>query len=196
MKGIIELVAEDLKEKGLPVDIQAKNPLQVVRGGIDSVLIDPNNKLDTYALLERVKRRNQKRQQELYKEFEKELRPVPFEELKAMAETIGHIPSGSGQGDLWKRLVVGIKHYSNTGYISQDEGFELFDIISGGEQSQRSWETLRSSGQATVKTLIYEAKQKGYKGKYTYYANEEAPETFERELIKERVQKALKFYKK
>lgn len=186
MKGIIELVAEDLKIKGLPVDIQAKNPLQVVRGGggTDSVLIDPNNKLDTFTLLERVKRRNQKRQQELYKEFEKELRPVPFEELRAMTETVGHIPSGSGQGDLWKRLVVGIKHYANTGYITQDEGYELFDIISGGEQSQRAWETLRSSGQATVKTLIYESKQRGYKGKYTYYSNDEVTENFERELIK------------
>lgn len=184
MKAIIELIADDLKAAGLPVDRQAKNPLQVVRGGIDAAMIDENNKLDTAALLERVKERNRKRQQELYNEFEKELRPVPFNALKDMAETVGHIPTGSGQGELWKRLVVGIKHYANTGYITQDEGFELFDIVSGGEQSEKAWETLRSSGRATIKTLIYEAKQRGYNGRFTYYANEDTPETFERETIK------------
>lgn len=184
MKSIIELVANDLKELGLPVDVQAKNPLQVVRGGIASILINPTNKLETNNLLERVKRKNQWRQQELYNEFEKELRPVPFDKLKEMAEKIGHIPTGTGQGELWKRLVVGIKHYANTGYISQDEGYELFDIISGNEQTQRSWEMLRANGQATIKTLIYEAKQRGYKNKYTYYANEHVKENFKRESIK------------
>lgn len=184
MKAIIELVSEDLKESGLPVDTQAKNPLQIVRGGKKSILINPNNNLNTNDLLERVKKKNQKRQQSLYNEFEKELRPVPFEELKKMAETIGHIPSGVGQGELWKRLIVGIKNYANTGYISQDEGFELFDIISGGEQSERAWETLRSSGKATIRSFIYEAKQRGYRGKYTYYSNENTVETFEKETVK------------
>lgn len=184
MKSIIELIANDLKTKGLPVDTQAKNPLQVVRGGKKYILFDAQNKLNTKELLERVKIVNQQRQRDIYNEFEKELRPVPFEELKNMAESVGHIPTGTGQGELWKRLVIGIKHYANSGYISQDEGYELFDIISGGEQSHRSWETLRSNGQATIKSLIYEAKQRGYQGKYTYYANENVEETFDKEVIK------------
>jgi hypothetical protein len=185
MKGIIELINNDLKALGLPVDSQAKNPLQVVRGGKAFVLVSESNKLNTNELLERVQQENKKRQQDLYKEFEKELRPVPFKELKTMAETVGHIPSGSGQGELWKRLVVGIKHYKNTGHITDEEGFELYDIISGGEQSQRSWETLRAHGQATIKSLIYEAQNKGYKGKYTYYGNDEpVEETYEKEIIK------------
>lgn len=185
MRSIIELVANDLKKMGLPVDTQAKNPRQIVRGGKSYILTNENNKLNTDELLERVKEQNIKRQQELYKDFEKELRPVPFDVLKEMAGIIGHIPTGTGQGELWKRLVVGIKHYANTGHVTQDEGFELFDIISGGEQSQRSWETLKTRGQATIGSFIHEAKERGYKGKYTYYANDEKiEESFERETIK------------
>jgi hypothetical protein len=184
MKGIIELVANDLKDLGLPVDTQAKNPLQIVRGGTKSVLVNENNKLNTAGLLERVKQEALRRQQDLYKSFEKELRPVPFKELKEMAEKIGHIPSGSGQGELWKRLVVGIKHYANMGHITVDEGFELFDIVSGGEQHQKSWETLRASGQATIKSFIFEAQKQGYRGKYNYYGNDEhIEESYQKETI-------------
>lgn len=185
MKGIIELVANDLKRYGLPVDTQAKNPLQIVRGGTKSILVNEHNKLNTAELLERVKQETLRRQQDLYKSFEKELRPVPFKELKEMANTIGHIPSGSGQGELWKRLVVGIKHFSNLGHITIDEGYELFDIISGGEQSQKAWDTLRASGQATIKSFVFEAQKRGYKGKYNYYGNDEQViETFQKETIK------------
>lgn len=184
MKSIIELVGNDLKRLGLPVDTQAKNPLQIVRGGTKAVLVNEQNKLNTAELLERVKQETLKRQQDLYKSFEKELRPVPFKELKQMAETIGHIQTGTGQGELWKRLVVGIKHYVNLGHITTDEGFELFDVVSGGEQSQKAWETLRASGQATIKSFIFEAQKRGYKGKYNYYSNDETVvETYQKETI-------------
>jgi hypothetical protein len=185
MKGIIEMVANDLKNLGLPVDAQAKNPLQIVRGGKHSVLVNEQNRLDTNKLLERLKQETLKRQQDLYNSFEKELRPVSFKVLKEMAEKVGHIPSGEGKGELWKRLVVGIKHYASMGHITDEEGFELFDIISGGEQSQKAWEQLRSNGQATIKSLIYEAKNKGYEGKFTYYENEEQQKvSYSREIIK------------
>ncbi|MDX8367898.1 hypothetical protein, partial [Cytobacillus sp. IB215665] len=169
MKGIIETVNDDLKKLGIPVDTQAKNPLQVVRGGTKFVLVNENNKLNTNNLLKRVQEENIKRQQELYDSFEKELRPVSFKVLKEMAEKVGYIPSGMGQGEDWKRIVVGIRHYANLGYITDDEGFELFDIISGGEQSQKSWETLRAHGQATIRSLVYFAKKQGYTGKFQYY---------------------------
>lgn len=174
MRGIIELVANDLKKMGLAVDTQAKNPLQIIRGGKGFVIVDEANKLSTSKLLERVKQKNIKRQQELYSSFDKELRPVSFKILKEMCEKVGYIPTGQGLGELWKRLVVGIKHYANAKYITQDEGFQLFDIISGGEQSQKAWEHLHSHGQATIKSLIYEAKKRGFEGNFTYYGNDEA----------------------
>jgi hypothetical protein len=172
MRGIIDLVSKDLQAMGLPVDTQAKNPLQIVRGGKSHVIISESNKLDTSLLLERLKKEETKRQQELYDGFKKELRPIHFDILKEMAQQIGHIPSGSGQGELWKRLVVAIKHYTNAGFIADEEGFELFDIISGGEQSERSWKTLRANGQATIASFVHEAKKRGYKGKYIHYTNE------------------------
>lgn len=186
MQDIIKVVAGDLKEMGLPVDENNNmNPKQIVRGGTKYELISAKNKLNTAELLERVKKANLKRQQELYQEFQKELRPIPFQALKEMAETIGYIASGSGQYALWTQLVLGIKHYANTGFITQDEGFELFDIISGSEQSQRDWERLKARGQVTIGTFIHEALKRGYKGKYTYYGNDETiPATYDHETIK------------
>lgn len=185
MRGIIELVANDLKKIGLAVDTQAKNPLQIIRGGKGFVIVDEANKLSTSKLLERVKQENIKRQQELYSSFDKELRPVSFKILKEMCEKVGYIPTGQGLGELWKRLVVGIKHYANAKYITQDEGFQLFDIISGGEQSQKSWEQLHSHGQATIKSLIFEAKKRGYKGNFTYYGNDDPVEvSYQTEIVK------------
>ncbi|MEI5909418.1 DEAD/DEAH box helicase family protein [Bacillus spongiae] len=185
MRGIIEQISKDLIDLGIPADIQAKNPMQIVRGGKSCVLVNENNTLNTTKLLERVQKENLKRQQELYDSFEKDLRPVSFSVLKEMAQKVGYIASGTGDGERWKRIVIGIRHYANLGHITDDEGFELFDIISGGEQSQRAWETLRANGQATIKTLIYEAKQKGYKGKYTYYTeSDDVKKTYESEKIK------------
>lgn len=185
MKAIISLVADDLQKRGLPVDTQAKNPLQIVRGGNKGhELVNATNKLNTDDLLDRIKRDNYKKQQEQYNNFQKELRPVKFEVLREMAEYIGYIPTGSGQGELWKRLVIGLKHYANSGYITQDEGYELFDIISGGETSQRNWETMKANGQATIKSFIHEANKRGYKGKYTYLANDDIKETYNKETIK------------
>ncbi|MCU7712992.1 DEAD/DEAH box helicase family protein [Priestia sp. JV24] len=186
MKGIIEHMAKRLQGMGLPVDAQAKNTTVPVRGGRRGYeIINVHNKLNTYDLLESVKVMQSERQKSLYDEFKKDLRPIHFDALKEMAEHIGHIPSGVGQGELWKRLVVGIKHYVNTGYITDSEGFELFDIISGGEQSERAWRGLRANGQATIKSLEYEARNKGYKGKYLHYTNDQEIEsTFEKEIIK------------
>ncbi|PHE95357.1 hypothetical protein COF81_14670 [Bacillus pseudomycoides] len=185
LRSIISLVANDLKNQGLPVDTQAKNPLQIVRGGNKGYeLVNANNKLNADDLLDRIKRDNYKKQQEQYSNFGKNHRPVSFKALKEMAECIGYIPSGTGETELWNRLTVGLKHYANSGYITQDEGFELFDIISGGEQSQRQWETKKANGQATIGSFIREARKRGYKGKYTYLANEDIEETYNKETIK------------
>lgn len=174
MRAIIELVATDLHAMGLPVDLKITHPLQVVRGGKSYQLVNENNKLNTQELLERVKKEQAKRQHELYEGLSN-LTPINFEALKEMAETIGYLPSGDGYEttQLWKRLIYGIKHYANAGFITQEEGFQLFDIISGGEQSQKAWERLKPRGEAKIGSLVNEAKKRGYKGKYYHYTNEQ-----------------------
>lgn len=174
MRGIIEMMAQELKKMGLPVDTQAKNPLQIVRGGRNFRLVNKGCRLNTTELLDRLKREEAKKQQNMYDNFKKDLRPIQFDVLKEMAQHIGYIPSGTGEGELWKRLVVGVKHYVNTGFISNEEGFELYDIVSGGEQSEKSWNTLRANGQATIASFVHEAKKRGYKGKYLHYTNDAA----------------------
>ncbi|PFX75169.1 hypothetical protein COL38_29775, partial [Bacillus toyonensis] len=83
MRSIILLVANDLKKQGLPVDTQAKNPLQIVRGGNKGhQLVNANNKLNADDLLDRIKRDNYKKQQEQYSKFGKNHRPVSFKALK------------------------------------------------------------------------------------------------------------------
>lgn len=184
MKGIIEVVAKDLQAMGLPVDTGAKNTTVPIRGGRKGhIVANIHNQLNTSDLLERVKLESFKNQKVIYDEGEHS--PIPFESLKEMAETIGHIPSGTGQYQLWIQLSLGIKHFANIDFITQDEGFELFDIISGGEQPQKSWEQLRARGQVTIGTLVREARNRGYKGKYTIFSKEiEIKEDFEKETIK------------
>lgn len=172
MRSIIALIAKRLRNEGLPVDTQATNPLQIVRGGKSYSLINETNTLNTARLLEEIKQNNLQRQKELYDAFEKELRPIPFDVLKKMAEAVGHIPSGIGDGERWNRLANGIKHYANLGFITQDEGFELYDIISGGEQTQKQWENRKPNGQATIGSLVHEAKERGFKSKFNYFAND------------------------
>jgi hypothetical protein len=185
LKGIIEVKAKELRAKGVPVDLQAKIPTLPVRGGRQGYLInDYDAVLDVDSLLEKVEKQNLKRQKELYKQFEKPLKPVPFETLKEMAEKVGYLPSGVSFDvtEDWKRITMGIKHYVVTGNITEDEGWELYDIISGGEQSRRAYDGLKPNGQATIGSLIAKAQDKGYKSKFVYFP--EVQVNFERETIK------------
>lgn len=171
-KLIIELLAKELIQKGIPVDKQAKNPTTPIRTGIKGHLInDYEVKLNATEWLEKAKKEQAKRAEQAFDALESSMKyKVTFDELKEMAEKIGYIPSGSGQGEEWKRIVVGIKHHANSGAISQEEGFELFDIVSGGEQSEKAWHGLHANGRATIGTLIHYAKTKGYKWKPYRYA--------------------------
>lgn len=178
-KLIIELLADQLIKKGVPVDRQARTPTTPIRTGVQGYIInDYDIKLNTTEWLSKAKKEQARRAEEAFDALENSMKyKVTFEELKEMAETIGYIPSGSGQGEEWKRIVIGIKHYANSGAISQEEGFELFDIISGGEQSEKAWHGLHANGRATIGSMIHYAKTKGYKWKpYRYALSDRKPD--------------------
>lgn len=195
---MIEVIGKTLIERGLPskaVDT-IKNSTRPVRPGIQGCLI--NNfgvtlKVDYW--MQKIEQLQQARIAEAkeradnaFDALENSMKfKVTFDELKEMAEAVGYIPSGVGLKDEWSRIVMGIKHHANSGAISQDEGFQLFDIISGGEESEKSWNSMRPSGRATIGTLIYHAKQKGYKWKqYRYALNDAAPDVkIERHKVKD-----------
>jgi len=178
-KAVMELVAEELIKKGIPADRQVNSPKQIIRGGQgrSNYLINEGNHLSTTQLLKQAKERAEDRLKRLYKRLEargeKEYRIYPFEELKEMAECIGHIPTNSGRNEEWTQLCLSIKSYELEGHITHEQGFELFTIISGGEETETRYNGFRPK-MMTIGTFVKEAKKCGYTNKY-YFTEGRAP---------------------
>lgn len=111
--------------------------------------------------------------------------PVTFEELKAMAEAIGHIAAGTGEFEKWRNLSLSIRSHEYSGLITHDEGYQLFDIISGGESSEADYFKFNPNGEISIGTFINHATAAGYKRKHKRaYALQEVREAIEREVLK------------
>jgi len=147
------------------LDTNARNPLTPIRTGIYApFIVNYDAKLNTQHYVTLAREELNRRAEAKKENYEMSLNSyITFDELKEMTELIGHIPSGSGQGDVWNRLVYGLKHYANSGGITQEQGEELFYIISGNEQGANAWSRLNPSGSAKIGSLIDEAKRRGYK---------------------------------
>lgn len=195
LADLIDYMIHYLKNKGLPVDGQAKSPTQIIRGGIAGYEVNDLSvvlKLDIWLQaakihsLEKRKAIDAKRAENSDQLKEHLKNPVTFEELKEMCEVIGHIPSGAGDEvtQKWLQVVYAIKHQVQAELLDNEQGFELFNVVSGGESNERYWNSIRPSGFVTVGTIIHHAQQSGYKRKNKYnYALRETPETIERERI-------------
>lgn len=177
---ITEMIAAELKEQGLPVDEKALTPTTPIRPGIKGHIInDLSVKLNTDELMKKAEKESEKRAKNRRESFVTEFEyKWTFEDLREMALKVGHIPTGSGRGGEWNAIVYGLKHYVETGAITDSEGYELFDIISGSESSEKVWQGMKPTGRATIGTLIHSAKTNGFTMKKSYrYAQRETPET-------------------
>ncbi|KYD11049.1 DEAD/DEAH box helicase [Heyndrickxia sporothermodurans] len=165
MREIIKLVADTLRAEGIPTD-SITNVNTIIRGGKSGRYhIDEHKALSTANLRAEAIKRNEVRQKALYQEAEnKDYRPLDFKELKELAEAIGHIPTHTGQREKWTDCVMAIKHQENLGLIEYEEGYELFDIISGGETREKEYKNWSTNGLVGVGTLIHYARENGYKG--------------------------------
>lgn len=171
-KAISQIIAEDLKEKGIPTDARPSNYKLPVRGGKSGqYLYNPAQILSTHDYIRRVKERDRRHQERLYQQAEREFRPLTFDEMKEMAEFIGHIPRGSGEEnnrDYWQCL-YGIKLYEEMNFITGEQAYELFSIISGGEESDRIWERhVNPNGRVSIGSFIAIAKKRGYEGRFQH----------------------------
>ena len=102
----------------------------------------------------------------------KESEEIPFETLKAMAETIGGIPSKvpveSFDGNekdayfVWNPLLLAICHYRDEGFLSNEEAFELCETVSGDGLSVADYNGFDPDGRITIGTFIKYAIQRGY----------------------------------
>lgn len=189
LKAIMEIVQEDLIEQGVPgVDKQANNPTMPVRGGrLGYRLHERPRKLNTKKMLSQVRKNLKNRKKALIEramELEDTILP-PFEALKEAAEKIGYLPSGAGVGDEWLRITYGLRYAADIGQLTDDEGFELYSIISGKEASRRVWDTYknRADGRATIGSFIDYAKRKGYHFKYSYENEKPIEQAYKSEQI-------------
>lgn len=196
LKILIEYVIHHLQQKGLPVDSAASSPTQVIRGGNKGYEVnsfDTTLKVNQWlprakALAEikhaEIEKKRKEREQLLKNEL---LEPATFEELKEMCEKIGYIASGEGEEETnkWKQIIYGIKNEVINGNLSDEEGEELYTIISGPEAQSRQWTSMKPYGLAKIGSLIFHAKNAGFKRKHKYsYALKETLETIPVEEIK------------
>lgn len=184
VKDLIEMPANNHIPS--PVDTQAKVPTTPIRTGrLQPVISDLTVRVDATEYIEKARREEIRRTEAAKASFEASMEyRTTFEELKEMAEVVGYLPSSSGQGELWKTMVMGIKHYVEGGAITDSEGYELYAAISGPEASNKVWDGFKPNGRATIATLVKFAKDKGYKRKGYRYALSASSETYKKERHK------------
>lgn len=184
-KAIAHVLIEDLKRLGIKADDQAITPHIPIRGGKNGhVLFDERTTLNTARYMERAKewseRNSYKSRNKIVKEKEAMFHfgRISFEILKEMAETIGIFPRHADHYEEWMQAAYGLKHYVESGYIDDDQGFELFEIISGDEQDydklQADWDGFEPNGKVTIGSFIHLATQAGY-NKHWYFLQPTAP---------------------
>lgn len=193
---LIEYLMDYLKSKSLPVDAVAKNVTQIVRPGIKGYELNnlhakikvsewlPNARIKAQAKSEILEaQRNSRAKQMNYDLYN----PVTYQELKEMCEAIGYIPSGEGDETTkkWLQIVYALKNEVINGELTEEEGYELYCIISGLEENERYWNSLRPYGHVTTGTIVHYAAQHGYKRRHKYkHAQQETLETIPQERIK------------
>lgn len=70
------------------------------------------------------------------------------------------------------------------GNLTDEQGYELFCIVSGKEASERQWKSMRPRGEVRIGSIISHAKAKGYRRKQKYnYAMREIKEAIPTESI-------------
>ncbi|MFD1391691.1 DEAD/DEAH box helicase, partial [Alkalibacillus flavidus] len=170
--AMLGVIRKELRAEGVPVDKTAINV--PVRGGSNYWIHNEHATLNNDQLIQTAKQRSEEQQKQRSTLEPNQLSSqIPFEELRRMCEAIGHIPSGSGEGDKWSAVVYGIKSYEQEGYITPVEAEELHDIISGGETP---YAALKTATKATIGSVIHYARESGYSPKILYFHNTTQPE--------------------
>lgn len=169
-KYIFEVISDTLKSYGVPVDEQARDPLQRVRTA-NKGYIEGNLKAVIYTapILERMIAETEERLKAKAKKMKaygtREHKVLTVEQLKLMAEKIGYV-SDIPQ---WHRLGYSIWSYVKEGHIDEVEGFEIFTILCGGNDESERWQRLSKPNEMTIGTFIDYAKECGFKGgKYAH----------------------------
>lgn len=195
-KELIKIIRDEflvLYPEFLTDKIDVMNPKTLWHGSSrPPIFIDESAYLDTDEYMVKVekvlssKREIIKKRREIQKKsFSSSVHnPISFDELYDMAHVIGHIPSGSGRYDEWIDVCHMIKSHEWAGGITEDEGLQLFHIISGGESADDDYLNLRPNGELNIGSFIRKSSNLGHVRKKYAYAQQHTQETIEIENIK------------
>lgn len=168
-KYIFNVVSDTLKSHGLPVDEQARDPLQRVRTANKGYLVgNLQAVINTAPILEQMVIEAEERlkaKAETMKSFgNREYQILTVDQLKEMAEAIGYVPDYSD----WETLCYSLWSYVREGHITETEAFDVFQIISEPDGYDK-WHKYSNPTRTSIGKFINYAKDHGYKfNKYSY----------------------------
>lgn len=166
-KSVFKQLCNRLALLNIPVDENASSPLQRIRTAMKGYIInDLNAKLPVRQLIDQAKSEKQKEVQQKLNELHEKSKVLiySFEELKERAKTIGYV---EGFED-WQKLGYSLKSYVHEGHLTDQEGYEIFEILCGGNDESTFWDSLKAN-RITIGTFIYYSNQKGFKRSFKYY---------------------------
>lgn len=196
-KALVEYILKELKLLNLPVD-SIKSPTQVVRGGNskEPLINDLNTFLKVDEWLPKAKAHKEKEHANYIASYDELLEnPPTFEQMREMVELIGYIPSGVDRREDWSRVIHALKNSVDMGILTDQEGFELFHIVSGDEARERDWTGLKRSV-ADYRALINLAKDNGYIHNSYAYAQRKTEPIIPTEIIRDVERKGDKVFLK
>lgn len=165
---LIDEIVKDMPKLNGVIDRQVKSPTQVARTGVQGAIVkDFTRTIEAQKYIELVNQERISRAIRRKENFdESQKQSIPFSELERAAHAVGYIPSGIGDGR-WKSIVMAIKSYAESGFITDEQGYDLYAIISGEEASTKVWGGFKPKGLASIGTFIHHAEQNGFK--FSYY---------------------------
>src|SRR5699024_2986892 len=190
-KILVDYLLLELKGTGLPVDDVASKPTEIVRGGNKGYLLnDADVHLNVSDWLPKAREFYKEKFERIESNRQKMIsdsmnNPVTYEQLHEMCLKIGHLPSKTSDEitQKWLQVTYAIKHCVNMGMIDDQQGYDLFNIVSGNESNQKQWQSIKPVGDVTVATLIHYAQENGYKHNTYSRSLKHTPEPIEKETI-------------
>lgn len=154
------------------VDAGATKPLIPIRTGIQGYVI--SNYSNTLQIEEIEQEAQKQLQEELLVHKEKLLKRLnrdydhdfsyPVEELKERAKVIGQIPDF----ETWQSIGYSLKDYAETGKITDEEAFEIFEIMGDGYDHTKFWTNLKPN-RTNIGHFINVSNSAGFKRDFRYY---------------------------
>lgn len=191
---LTDYILMKLKNIGLPVDDVASRPTEIVRGGNGGYLMNDNDTyLNVSEWLPKAREFYKDKLEKLEANRQKMINdnmnnPVTYEQLLEMCTKIGHLPSKESHETTqkWLQVTYAIKNCVQMDIIDDQQGYELFNIVSGSESNQKQWNGIKPRGEVSVATIIHYAQANGYVHNKYIRSLRHTPEPIEKEIISNR----------